>query len=376
MHRSILTLVSVICLVVPQLSAQPAIGAKATAYVKALGARYDAYTVDVRMTTETPLDGLIDTLDVRFVKAGAGQAFDLIRYGINRVVLLHGDSLMASTNSARDSFRFQIVSGRYAESNREYAIQAFQLPDNMTFGKWRRVAPAVGQIPDGAALYRRSSSYKAQRYEGEITVAADGLTVIAAEGRSYLLGELESRTRSEFNNWRFDDRDTEAVRLASFSRERIVPYGASAQMTPRGQPAASSAGPALAEGAPVPQITGANLAGDTISAPAGPAVYFFSFIACQPCAAAMERFQKNDFRMKDGARLVYVNSIDAPAKVEFYLKRKFGEELPFDVLLVGDEFTDGLGVTGYPRIVVVDADGVITDEKVGTMPWQLNGLLE
>ncbi len=364
-----------VCLAIanPRALAQPAVGESASKHLSKAAERYAVYQVDAQMTTEEPFEGTSTTEDRHYVRPKPGAPYDLLWYTDDNARVAHGDTITRVIGAERDSARYMVLTGRQRKWFFEPAFGSEYLPEHvLTWDKWKRAAAPAG-LPPGATFYTRDFTRKDQRWESELTLADDGFTVLSVESRNYLLDELSSRRRADYRNYRFDDGDAVAAQIASFPRARLVRMQSTPAPATDGSPAAPTL--AIVKGQPMPVLAGTNLAGDSIVGPRTSSIYFFSFIGCTPCAAALECFRKNDFAMKDGARLVYVNSVDAPDKVAYYVKSKFGDP-SFDILLLSSAQTNELGITAYPRIVVVDAGGTVTDEAYGTMPWHFSQLVE
>lgn len=371
--RVCLTLAACIAIANPIPLAQPAVGDKATKYLSEIAERYDVYQVDAHMTTENPFGNESTTEERHYVRAQPSAAYDLVWYTNEEARVAHGDTIIRVIGVERNSARYTVLTGRRRKMLFEPTLGSDLLPENvLRWNKWRRAATPAG-LPPGATFYERTFSFKDVRYDSEVALAEDGRTVLSIESRKYLLDELSTRRRVEYRQWRFDDDDEVAVQIASFPRDRLVSVRQARAPDSDGAPTTSTL--AIATGQPMPVLAGTNLAGDSIVGPPTNAIYFFSFIGCTPCAAAMERFRKNDFAMKGGARLVYVNSIDPREKLDYYLRSKYGDPA-FDVLLLSRDQTNELGIAGYPRIVLVDEDGIVTDEAYGTMPWHFGQLVE
>ena len=186
--------------------------------------------------------------------------------------------------------------------------------------------------------------------------------------RQVTADSVELRRDVTYSNWSSDVTDAEADRIAALPR----------QLDPAPFPLKSKTTLAkvdLQEGAPAPTLTGVNLAGDSVNLAPRNAVLFFSFIACQPCAMALDQLHERGWRLEDGARVVYVNASDESGKVDYYVKSKYGAEA-FDVMLVDRDLPTSWGVSSFPTFVVVDGDGIVRDIHSGYASTYVETLLE
>ena len=222
------------------------------------------------------------------------------------------------------------------------------LPQGQPRGKgWIRVATPADAPPD-ATCYR----YADEGEETDLLVAADGRALLSLEQRTTWEGELEKRVHVRYEDWAaaVDDENVLAIlRLPRPEKAMALALGSRA--------ARANAG-VLRRGQPMPGIAGYDLDGERFRVPAGPTLYFFSFIACKPCKTALNQMAEADFDFKSGARLVYVNGHDSPEDVARYLAESYGTDA-FDVLMINKEALDELGVVAFPKMIYVGADGTI-----------------
>ena len=114
--------------------------------------------------------------------------------------------------------------------------------------------------------------------------------------------------------------------------------------------------PLIRVGELAPRITGVTPEGDTASAPATDAVYFFSFVKCAPCKSALKKIAKRGFEMREGRQLVYVNPIDSIDAIAAYWTR-YPAHTSVLKLGVARDVARAFGVLGYPTFIEVDKEG-------------------
>ena len=117
--------------------------------------------------------------------------------------------------------------------------------------------------------------------------------------------------------------------------------------------------PSLTIGAKAPRLTGTDLDGRPSAAPHRNVVYFFSFVGCKPCTKVLHQLEAGDWRLREGAQLVYVDPFDRADSVAEYLAREYGDA-PIEVLLADAATEARVPLLSFPVAVVVDGERRVT----------------
>lgn len=96
---------------------------------------------------------------------------------------------------------------------------------------------------------------------------------------------------------------------------------------------------------------------------------------CNPCTSEMPHFEELANNYSETVTVIAVHSLEGYKKMPAYLSEKFPESpIVFswetEGKYNGDYYLQLGGGEGYPYTVVLDANGIITEKRLGMMPYE------
>ena len=339
------------------------------ATLREVASRYGCYAVDV-VQYQYLLDlSMRDTSRSRIVYDSA-HSISLIKYVEGKVRLLRNDSLMMSDVIDPDSLNFTLFPPTVGRAMVESRLGESMLPHKMAddLAGWQAIDAGAGAAGQQVMRFRKTTDWSHKTMSmapveptapnrSEDMLEMDGQTghLIAQQHDVYRDGELTRSKRVEYSNWDMTASDPHRPQYLALP----VRVSGSVEQVKR-VPISSI----VKKGEQVPPLRGVNLAGDSVTVDAANTILFFSFIGCTPCAMALSDMKDAEWRLKRGARLVYINDRDSPSSIEAYVKRKFGADA-FEVLLPAEDVSETWAVHSYPTFVRVDGKGIVRSVHSG-----------
>jgi len=88
----------------------------------------------------------------------------------------------------------------------------------------------------------------------------------------------------------------------------------------------------------------------------------FSVISCGNCKAALDHMNTDDFILKEGIEMVYINPEDNSERLKTYKK---SIDIPFQVVASAAEISQAYRVNAYPHFFLINEEGIIEKIQLG-----------